>query len=70
VREKIFGKHVEPAPAQMLLEDMEFMGPVPPPHHRRRPRAASCRRVRRLEEGGKNHDPSAASVGTDDELVG
>ena len=66
VREKIFGNMSSRA-AQMLLEDMEFMGPV----RRRIIEEAQGRIVsvvRRLEEGGKI-TIQRGSVGTDDELV-
>jgi flagellar motor switch protein FliG len=67
VKEKIFGNMSSRA-AQMLLEDMEFMGPV----RRRIIEEAQGRIVsvvRRLEESGKIQI-QRGSVGTDDELVG
>ena len=67
VRDKIFGNMSSRA-AQMLLEDMEFMGPV----RRRIIEEAQGRivsTVRRLEESGKI-TIQRGSVGTDDELVG
>jgi flagellar motor switch protein FliG len=66
VKDKIFA-NMSTRAAQMLREDMEFMGPV-----RRRVIEESQGRivgiVRRLEEGGKI-TIQRGSVGTDDELV-